>query len=54
MSYLVTCPFCGSKAETHETIDGWIVACGSEQNELDGFTHNAQAYGMTKSEAIDA
>ena len=51
---LLPCPFCGGEAQTHETIDGWIASCSSEQNELDGFTHNAQAYGMTESEAIAA
>lgn len=51
---LLPCPWCGCEAETHKTIDGWIAACGSEQSELDGFTHKAQAYGTTEAEAIAA
>lgn len=51
---LLPCPMCGGEAETHETIDGWIAACSSEQSELDGFTHKAQAYGVTEAEAIAA
>jgi len=51
---LLPCWFCGGEAETHETIDGWIATCGSEQSELDGFTHKAQAYGTTEAEAVAA
>lgn len=51
---LLPCPFCGSEAEIHQTIERWIATCSSDQNELDGFTHTAQAYGATKAEAIEA
>ena len=51
---LLPCPFCGCEAETHQTIDRWIATCSSDQNELDGFTHTAQAYGTTEAEAIAA
>jgi len=51
---LKPCPFCGCEAWTHETTDGWIVSCSSDQNVLDGFTHMAHAYGGTEAEAIDA
>lgn len=54
MEELKPCPFCGEKAETHETTDGWIVSCSSDQNVLDGFTHMAHAYGGTEAAAIDA
>ena len=53
-SELKPCQFCGGEAETHETTDGWIVSCSSDQNVLDGFTHMAHAYGGTEPEAIDA
>lgn len=52
MEELKPCPFCGSEAETHETTDGWIVSCSSDQNVLDGFTHRAHGYGSTEAEAI--
>lgn len=52
MEELKPCPFCGGEAETHETTDGWIVACSSDQNVLDGFTHMAHAYGGTEAKAI--
>lgn len=51
-SELKPCQFCGGEAETHETTDGWIVSCSSDQNVLDGFTHMAHAYGGTEAEAI--
>ncbi|ACV22592.1 Uncharacterised protein [Slackia heliotrinireducens] len=51
---LKPCPWCGCEAELHETTDGWIAACGSEQSVLDGLTHKAHAYGATEAEAAKA